>query len=102
MAKKFNPVERIGAVIFRFISKKGNVVFKLVTKSVNTITAEIIEGDTLISEAQAVHFSKVLKADIKDLGAREELAELTYQEYLDQEAKLDAELAKKAGENQEE
>lgn len=98
---KYNPVIFIGAVIFRFISKKGNVVFKLVTKSLNTKTGEIIEGDTLISETQAVHFSSKLAYDIKDLGAMEELAEMSYQEYLDQEAELDAELVRKANENKE-
>lgn len=102
MAKQYNPVQKIGAVIFRFISKRGNVVFKLVTKSINTKTAEIIEGDTLISEAQAVHFAKTLDIEIKDLGAKEELAELSYQEYLDQEAELDAKLAKEAKEKEKE
>ena len=92
---KYNPVVFIGAVIFRFISKKENVVFKLVTKSLNEKTGEIIEGDTLISETQAVHFSKKLGYAIKDLGAREELAAQTYQEYLDQERELEEELAKK-------
>lgn len=96
--KQYNPVQQIGAVIFRFISKNDNEVFKLVTKSFNTKTAEIIEGDTLISEAQAVHFAKSLGIEIKDLGAKQELSELSYQEYLDQEAELDAELARKEAE----
>ena len=96
MAKKFySPVQPIGSVIFKFKSNAGNICFKLVTKSFNTKTAEIIEGDTLISETQAVHFANTLGIAIKDLGAKQELAEMSYQEYADQEAKLEAALAAK-------
>ena len=95
MAKGYNPVQLLGSVIFRFISKKGNIVFKLVSKSYNTKTGEIIEGEALINENQAVSLSKSLSIDIKDLGAREEAEALTYQEYLDQEAALEKELAEK-------
>ena len=95
MAKGFNPVRLLGSVIFRFKSKKGNIVFKIVSKSYNTITGEVLEGDALISETQAVDLSKSLSIDIKDLADRQEAEEMTYQEYLDQEAALEKELAEK-------
>lgn len=102
MAKRYyNPVQLLGSVIFRLKSKKGNIYFKLVSKSYNTITGEILEGDALINENQAVSLSKSLSIDIKDLATRQDAEEMTYQEYLDQEAELEKELAAKEAEKNE-
>ena len=85
MAKKFySPVVPLGKVILKFKSIKGNEVFKLVTKSINTKTDEIIVGDTLISEAQAVHLAKEFNIDIKVLEKKEKFEDMTYAEYAKQ------------------
>jgi len=67
MAKK-----NLSKVIFKFTSAKGNVCHKLVTKTFNSNSGEITTGESLITEAQAVEFSKDFDIEIKDLDAETE------------------------------
>ena len=93
MAKKFySPIVPLGKVIFKFISRNENVVFKIVTKSINTKTDEIIEGDTLISESQAVHLANFFGVEIKVLDKKEKFEEMTYEQYENQQKELEKEL----------
>ena len=82
----------LGAVIFKFTSKKQNVCFKLVTKTLDTRTAEILEGDTLISERQAVELSKTEGYDIKELVPKDVQVVPTYDEFVAEEERMALEL----------
>lgn len=94
--------EALGRVIFKFTSKKGNVCFKLVTKTLDTRTAEILEGDTLISERQAVDLSKRFDIDIKELVPKAVQEVPTYDEFMAEEERIAKELDELENEKPEE
>ena len=71
-------VVNLSKVIFKFKSKKGNQCYKIVTKVLDGTTGEIIPGDSLITEEQALQLSKEFDIEIKDL---DEVSDETFEEF---------------------